>query len=191
MFNTNKMKKGFTLIEIMTATSIFLVIMTISMGSIIGVFDANRKSQALKTVMNNMNLSLESMSREMRFGKNYHCETDPNTNRPLTNPQNCIGDEGAGKLVSFLSSDGDQIVYRQYGNTIEKSIDGGNSYVAITAPEMVIDDLSFYVFGVNPTPDNVLQPKVQIVIKGYAGAKESAKTNFTIQTMVSQRQLDL
>ena len=69
------MKKGFTLIELMTAMAIFTVIMAISMGSITGIFDANRKSRSLKTAITNLNLAVESMSKEMRFGKNYHCDT--------------------------------------------------------------------------------------------------------------------
>src|SRR3989338_687085 len=98
------MKKGFTLIELMTALSIFIIVMTISMGSIIGIFDANRKSRSLKTVLNNLNLAVESMSREMRFGKNYHCGSGT-----VTDPQDCpAGDT----LISFLSSNNIQTTYR-------------------------------------------------------------------------------
>ena len=84
--------KGFTLIELMTAVSIFIVIMTVSMGSILSIFDANRKSRSLKTVMNNLNLALESMSREMRYGRSYNCGTDSDPN--------CSG----GTLMSFTSN---------------------------------------------------------------------------------------
>ena len=62
---------GFTLIEIMVAVSIFSLIMVISMGSILSVFDANKKSQTLRTVMDNMNFTLEGMTRTIRFGRNY------------------------------------------------------------------------------------------------------------------------
>src|SRR3989344_8179976 len=103
-----KKQKGFTLIELMVAVSIFIVVMTISMGSIIAVFDANRKSRSLKTVLNNLNLAVESMSKEMRFGRNYHCELSALASPPFTLPQNCAG---GGKLMSFLSSHGVQITY--------------------------------------------------------------------------------
>src|SRR3990167_9012172 len=89
-----KMKKGFTLIELMVAISIFIVVMTISMGSILNVFDANRKSRSLKTVLNNLNLAVESMSKEMRFGKNYHCGSGT-----LPVPQKY---PGGGTLIRFL-----------------------------------------------------------------------------------------
>ena len=173
------MKKGFTLIELMVAISIFVIIMTISMGSIISVFEANRKSRTIKTVLNNLNLAVESMSKEMRFGKNYHCG-DEGT---LTEPENCPGGD---TLMSFLSSDDVQITYRFYEQRIEKQIDDGG-YIPVTAPEIVIDDLVFYTLGSGT--DDTLQPKVVIKIKSHAGSGK-AQSNFTLQTLVSQRTLD-
>jgi prepilin-type N-terminal cleavage/methylation domain-containing protein len=176
------MKKGFTLIEMMTAVSVFLVVMTISMGAILGIFDANRKAESEKTVMDNLNFAVETMSREIRFGTNYHCGTSGN----LTSPQNCLSGD---TFMSFLSSDGEQIVYRLNGTTMEKSVDGGNNYVAVTAPEINISSLQFFVVGANPPPDT-LQPKVLIKISGSAGAKANTTTSFTIETMASQRLID-
>jgi prepilin-type N-terminal cleavage/methylation domain-containing protein len=176
------MKKGFTLIEMMTAVSVFLVVMTISMGAILGIFDANRKAESSKTVMDNLNFAVETMSREIRFGKNYHC----GSTGVLAIHQDCLSGDS---LISFLSSDGIQTVYRLNGLTMEKSIDGGNTYTAVTAPEIKINSLSFYVVGSNPPPDT-LQPKVLIKISGTAGNKTNTVTSFTLETMASQRLID-
>jgi len=173
------MRKGFTLIELMVAMSIFIVVMTISMGSILGVFDANRKSRSLKTVLNNLNLAVESMSKEMRFGKNYHCGSGT-----VTVPQNCPSGD---TLMSFLSSDNIQITYRLNNQTIEKKLDNSD-YIAVTAPEIVIDDLTFYTLGAGT--GNTLQPKVIIKIQSHAGA-DTGRSDFTLQTLVSQRVLDI
>lgn len=171
--------KGFTLIELIVAMALFIVVMTISMSSIIGVFDANRKSRSLKTVLNNLNLAVESLSKEMRFGRNYHCAatTSPGT---LTTPQDCAG---GSTLMSFLSNDGVQITYRWNGPTIEKQVASGG-YIAVTAPEIIIDDLDFYTRGAGTL--DTLQPKVVIKIKSHAGTGKS-RTDFTLQTLVSQR----
>ena len=177
------MKKGFTLIEMMTAVSVFLVVMTISMGAILGIFDANRKSESAKTVMDNLNFAVETMSREIRFGKNYHCGSGGN----ISSPQDCL--VSGQSFISFLSSDGIQTVYRLNGTTIEKSVDGGNTYIAVTAPEIKINSLTFFVVGSNPPPDT-LQPKVIIKISGTAGAKSNTTTSFTLETMASQRLID-
>jgi len=175
--------KGFTLIEMMTAVSVFLIVMTISMGAILGIFNANDKVGSLKTVMDNLNFAVETMSREVRFGSRYHCGLGN-----FSVPENCAG--GANS-ISFLSNDGTQQVhYRLIGTSIEKSINANNPsaiYVPVTAPEINIQDLKFYVTGA--TLDS-LQPRVVIVIKGSAGAKPSSQTEFTMQTAVSQRLLD-
>lgn len=177
------MKKGFTLIELMVAVSIFIIIMTISMGSIIGVFDSNRKSRSLKTVITNLNLAVESMAKEMRFGENYHCGSDGT----ITSPQNC---SSGGNFMSFLSSDNLQITYRLNNQAIEKDVDGAG-YIAVTAPEIVIDDLAFFTLGAGTiAPNDVLQPKVLIKINSHAGSTKG-ESSFTLQTMVSQRALDI
>ena len=163
----------------MTAVSVFLVIMTISMGAILSIFDANRKAEAEKTVMDNLNFAVETMSREIRFGTHYHC----GSSQPLTTPQNCpAGDT----FLSFLSSSGVQTVYMLNGTSLEESVDGGNTYVAVTAPEIVINSLEFYVIGASPSP-GTLQPKVLIKITGTAGTKASSITDFTLETLASQR----
>jgi type II secretory pathway pseudopilin PulG len=182
-------EKGFTIIELLTSVSIFIVIMTISMGAILSVFNANRKAEALKTVMDNLNFSVETMSREIRFGTKYHCEMLGSTGGSFTSPQNCVTSPG-GQLISFLASDGvSQITYRLNGTSIEKSINGGG-YIAVTAPEITIQSLSFYVTGTNPAPGDTIQPKVLIKIRGSAGTKAASYTDFTLQTLVSQRLLD-
>lgn len=173
------MKRGFTLIELMVALSIFIIVMTISMGSILGVFDANRKSRSLKTVLNNLDLAVESMAKEMRFGKNYHCGSGT-----VTVPQNC---SGGGTLMSFLSSDNVQITYSLNNQAIEKQV-GSGIYIAVTAPEIVIDGLTFYTLGAGTS--NTLQPKVIMIIKSHAGTGKG-RTDLTLETLISQRALDI
>lgn len=170
---------GFTLVELLIAIAIFTIIMTLSMGSIVGIFDSNRKVRTLKTVMNNLNLAVESMSKEMRFGKRYHCGAGD-----VTQVANC---GTGGNLMSFLATDGTQITYRLSGSSIEKQV-GNGGYAAVTAPEVVIDDLAFYTLGAG-TGDS-LQPKVIIKIKSHAGSGKE-RTDFTLETMVSQRALDI
>lgn len=173
-------KRGFTLIELMTALSLFIIIMTVSMGSILGVFDANRKSRSIKTVMSNLNLTVESMAKDMRYGRNYHC----GSSGTITVPQNCPSSD---TFMSFLSSDNTQITYRLNGSTMEKQV-GSGDFVPVTAPEVTIDGLNFYALGAGT--GNTLQPKIIIKITGHAGTGDS-RSNFTIQTLVSQRALDI
>ena len=173
-------KRGFTLIELIVGISIFISIMTISMGSIISVFNANRKSRSLKTVLTNLNLTVESMSKEIRFGKNYHC----GSSGTITDPQNCISGD---TFMSFLSQEGVQTTYRLNGTMVEKKL-GSDDYVAVTAPEIVIDSFTFYTLGA--TAGTTLQPKVIIRIQSHSGSNKG-QSNFTLETLVSQRTLKI
>ncbi len=172
--------KGFTLIEIMTAMSIFAVVMTISMSSIVGIFDANRRSKAIKDVMSNLNLSMESISKELRYGKNYHCSSSGN----ITTPADCA--EG-DSFISFLSSEGEQVVYYLDSSSVWKQVASEN-VLPVTAPEIVVDDLKFYVLG--STVGDEYQPKVIIKINAHSG-NGSNRSDFVLETMVSQRARDI
>ena len=171
----------------MTALSIFAVIMTISMGAILGVFNANRKSESLKTVMDNMNFALEAMAREIRFGKNYHCGTAGN----ILTPQDCWSGDN---YFVFTTVDNHYIAYRYRTDLkqIEKSTDG-NAFVAITSPEVTLSvtdpQKMFYVYGA--LQGDSLQPRIFMQIKGYAGTKLNTTTNFTLQTLITQRARDI
>lgn len=175
-----KKKQGFTLIELLTALSVFAVIMVISMGSILGIFDANRKSRSLKSVVTNLNLAIENMSKEIKFGDTYHCGTGN-----LALPQNCAS--GSTQL-SFLDSEGTRITYNMSSGAILREVGGSNDPITLTAPEVVIDDLDFYVLGADT--NNTLQPKVIIKIKAHVGTGRG-RTDLTLQTLLSQRELDI
>jgi hypothetical protein len=145
----------------------------------LGIFDANRKTRTLKIAVSNLNLALENMSKEMRYGMNYHCGSGT-----VTIPQNCPSGD---TLFSFLSSEEEQITYRLNNQSIERRI-GGGAYLAMTAPEVVIEDLKFHTLGADT--NNTLQPKTIIVVKGYAGVGRS-RSDFILQTLVSQRAQDI
>ncbi len=182
--------KGFSLVELLISISIFVVILTFSMGSLLSVLDAGRKARSLKSVMTNLNFTTEIMSREIKFGRNYYCGISSSFPPPPNT--NCTGQASPGTAISFVSSEGVNTIYRKSGNIIEKSIDSGSSYLAVTAPEVTVTDMRFYVFNTQTQAggDNA-QPKVIILINGYAGEKPSLQSNFVLQTMVTQRALDL
>lgn len=183
MLGTNfKNKNGFSLVEIIVAVGLFTVVATVSIGAILSVFDANKRSQSSKTVVDTLNLALEDMARSIRFGTVYHC----GSGGTLTEPENCTN----GDDFIAVNFEGATIVYRKNGNTIQKSSNGGTGYSTITATNVVIQNLDFYVFGATDNP-SIVQPYVIAVIKGYVGSKPTQQSVFSIQTVMSQRILDL
>ena len=177
------MKKGFTLIEIMVSLSVFIIIMTVSLGSILSILNSNEKSQTKKTAMDNLNFALESMSRTIRFGTNFYCGTTA-SNPPPAN------DCAAGATsFSVRDSNGALVVYSLSGGQIMKSVNGAVAN-AVTSNEINITRLTFYVFGSSGWPE-IHQPRVIMSLSGIVGARVATQSSFNLETTVSQRKLDI
>lgn len=186
----SKREAGFTLIEMTVAVGLFAVVMVISITALLSVVEANRKAQALQSVINNLNIAVDGMTRSLREGSNYRCGSASPAN------PNC---SDGGSSIYFESSDGssassgDDWVYAfdPETNRIYKSENANPQQgIAITAPEVTIDSAVFYVIGA--TRGDTTQPKVMMVIKGTAGSdKTTSRTTFHIQSTAVQRVLDI
>lgn len=182
------MKHGFTLVEMIVAVGLFTAVMLVATTSLLTILDANRKSQSLSAVMNNLNFALEGMSRNIRVGSTYHC----GSSGALTVPQNCSAGDSFLAFEPFGGSAGnpnDQVVYRLNGTQLEESVDGGATFIGLTAPEVVLTNVKFFTDGALKN-DNI-QARVLILVEGYAGKTDRTKTSFTIQTLATQRLYDL
>lgn len=180
IFFKNK-RRGFTLVEMLVAVALFVIIAFISIGAILTIFSANKKSQTSKTVVDNLNYTIENMVRNVRFGSSYHC----GTGTPYTSVANC----SAGSNFLAVRSNGSTIIYRQNGSVMQYSGNGGTSYQDLTPPDVVITYVRFYVFGTDNT--DTVQPYVVAVIRGYVGSRPTTQTVFSLETIMSQRELDL
>src|SRR3990167_8812616 len=68
-------ERGFTLVELIVSIGLFSIVMLVSVGALLALTGANRKAQALQSVMNNLNIALDGMVRSIRMGSDYHCGT--------------------------------------------------------------------------------------------------------------------
>ncbi|MSU56506.1 MAG: type II secretion system protein [Candidatus Taylorbacteria bacterium] len=188
--HTLKASSGFTLVEMIVAFGIFSIIMVISVGSLVSLIEANHKAQALKTVVNNLHFALENMSRNIRTGYNYHCGFGT-----VTVPADCATIP-AIQLV-FKDRQGSYVAYRWTGsgdiersrNTDPVALLTSDSFIPITAPEITIEQFGFYVDGTGNNDKE--QPRVLIVAKGSMQGKSKVISRFNIETIVSQRLLDV
>jgi prepilin-type N-terminal cleavage/methylation domain-containing protein len=181
-------KRGFTLIEFIVAIGLFVVAIYMGFGAIISLFDSNNKSQTIFSSIGNLNYSIESLTRDIRFADVYHCGSAGT----LSSPADCSG----GETSLAVTTGGVTTVYRFSGTQIEKSINGG-VYTPVTGGDITLSYARFYVVGSAPasaavgTPGRDLQPYVVLVLKGNSGNKSSSQTDFDIETLVSQKKLDL
>ncbi len=181
-----KKNKGFTLIELMVATSIFMMVMLVAMGSLIVTSNSAKKSQTLNFTMDNLSFAIESMSRSLRMGTNYYCADSFSFGEDMGVSDCVLGAEGiAFKPVGLSSSR--RMAYWVNGGTIQRcDTDPTVSCVDIVSPNIDIDTLKFFVNG---TGDDDIQPSIYMILKGSVTIKEEV-TSFAIQTMISQRTLE-
>ena len=188
---TKKQNSGFTLIEIMVATAIFMIIMLAAIGALFVASNSAQKAKALRAAMDNVNFAMENMSRSLRVGSYYYCTTAPvNFPSSQTSYQDCDGSGGSasgGTAIVFTPYDitgqgVPPVAFQLSSSSIQKV--SGSQAINITSPEVKITDLKFVVRGSGP--NDGLQPSVYLIIKGSVSVR-GEDTKFAIQTLASQR----
>ncbi|MEY2641079.1 MAG: hypothetical protein RL150_472 [Candidatus Parcubacteria bacterium] len=180
-------RKGFTLIELMVAVSIFAIVLMMALGTVLTVLDANRKARTLTEVMNNLNFSLEAMTRSIKTG------VDPT----ITGDAN-----GAILKVTaiVLEEDGfsrEDVEYQRRQDAegrgyIATRVNDG-AWVPITSEQVDVTDFTISTYGFEDCQSGSIchQPRTQIGITGNVEINDKISSTFSLQTTVSQRKLNL
>lgn len=196
-------QKGFTLVEMLVSVGLFAVVMVIATGVIFSIFDGNRKQQAISSVADNLNFSIDSMVRDIKTGYEYRCVPQSATEAPLpvviggisacTNP----GNRSSISLISTITGVERSVKYQLQAPTngepgyIQKTVcDPSCEDERLTSPQIDITKLEFYV--TTPTPGQG-QPGVTVLVSGKAVGTnlDAAVSDFSIQTYISQRVLNI
>ena len=200
-------QQGFTLVEMIVSLAIFAIVAVVAVGALLKVTDANKKSQTLKTAINNLNFALESMSREMRVGANYAANSDiagigydSSTNivdkqsasisstASIHNPwvvafnTSKTADDGLGSFCNLINAYKYDEVKMTIMKAEQESCDGELVFHHLISPDVKITESIL-----NVTSDDDIQPKAFFWFKGYTGDRARDKTEFELQTTVSQR----
>lgn len=205
-------KKGFTLIEALVSLGLFSIVVVAATGVILSIISSNKKNQAISSVVNNLNYSIESMVRDIKTGYRYKCDfIGVNQELLLENYKLDLGTCGAlGQestnitLVSTISGK-EQIVRYDLVTAdgqsyIKKTLyveSGGvvttTSYALTDTNNISIEKLRFFIKTPQPLiptpqfPEVAGQPSVQLLVKGTAKVNQINISDFYIQTLISQR----
>lgn len=205
---------GFTLVELMVSLVIFSTVMVISAGTLLIMIDINAKAQAIYSSTTNLSFALDTITREIRTGHHYNCQgynppgsTDhlpsirQEENYHVTSP--CTN----GNYIAFFrEKDGYQIGYRLVQDIeegtgwIEQRINnpagssGDTPWVRLTSEDVVVQNFRLNVLNVETYDENdsdTTQPVVDLFISGYVNNGLDQDTDFSIQSRVVQRRLDI
>ena len=186
----------------MVALSLFSIVVLVCVGALLALVGANKKAQALQAVMNDLNITVDSMARNMREGTAYNCNSTvpPSV---TTDDGNCPGGDLHVSFTPFWVASSDpqlnskRWVYRftppsgSNGGYIERSKDGGLSYTRLTSRDVSLSSVTFFVVGTSISDS--IQPRVTVVVKGTGGQVTDLRTSstFHIEASAVQRELDL
>src|SRR3989344_699324 len=118
--------KGFTLIEIMVAMTIFAIVALVASSAVITVNQINQRVQGLKIATDNLHFALAALTFKLRSGETYHCVTDlsdawvPDS---YAGSQDCpLSGQGCTGIVFStpkFSADQERVAYRLKGSALE------------------------------------------------------------------------
>lgn len=200
---TPSQQAGFSLIEVLVSLAIFAVVVTMSVGTMIVMIDANSKAQFSQSISSNMAFALDSMTRDIRTGTDYRCSNSSTVgalqlgDRSNYVPNDCTGGrsafaftEAGESLTAGLTSNRIGFRHRTVDGVgrIERRLSSDGGWQAITSENVNITELTFTVRNTN-TSDS-LSPQVTIYIKGE-GVGDIQDTEFVLQTTITQRALDI
>jgi prepilin-type N-terminal cleavage/methylation domain-containing protein len=205
-------ERGFTIIEMIVSLGVFSIVITIAVGALLMLIATNQQLQSEQSVMTNLSFALDSMTREIRTGTHYYCDSSGNINGifassyDLDTLGNSTRDCNAGRGGRIHG-----IAFNEGGNSITGASDrilyyydedDGKIYrrVGAGAPESIIStgifikDMYFYVSGSKPlsggNPDHKDQASVTLYIEAVE-TEDTTSDPYFIQTTVTQRTLDL
>jgi prepilin-type N-terminal cleavage/methylation domain-containing protein len=205
-----RLKRGFTLVEMIIAIMIFSIVAVVALGAVIKIISANRKAQTLQSAISNMSFTLDATSRDLRVGSNFQCGRVQVGQNPVG--KNCTSpsytqtsvDTNNDIIITFTSPkrDPSNTCNLMYGYRFTTSDPAPNSPLTLEKAQMqscsdvlgsgvakyssiISSDVTLTGFQLSIT--NTSYPLIFIKLAGYVGTNEREKTTFDIQTAVSAR----
>ncbi|HQV64850.1 MAG TPA: prepilin-type N-terminal cleavage/methylation domain-containing protein [Candidatus Paceibacterota bacterium] len=170
----NKSHNGFTLMEVMVSVSIFAIIITIGIGSLLTIYSTLQKTRADQQTMDSLSYVMDTMTRRVRTGTEY---SSPDGQSIRFRDQ--IDETTGGNMITYgIRPDLTTGEMRLYVEEADGEYD-------ITPENMRIDAFAVNLTGGINGADggqSLVEFQVQATIKN--GKQE---TPLAIQTAVSQR----
>ena len=174
--------RGFTLVELMVAMSVFIVAMTISVGIFIQGLRSQRQLVSAMAVSSEMSLVLEGMMRQLRTGYEFVGDLDSSQGTRA---------DGAFEAFDSIAFEGvrGSVVYTFDSETITQSTNGAPA-VTLTGTGVKVRSLSF-ILPVRGPGDFCDPWRVTIAMEiGVAGSSRVSNIQTTVSSRVLPADLD-
>ncbi len=209
------------MIEMIVSVGVFAIVVTTAVGAFLVVLATNKQLQDEQNVMTNLSFAVDSMTRELRTGSAYVCDSqdsrsggmkmfaltgsDKNRHDALgtSTVQDCLGDSDDNfHGVSFIeggnsiTGSSDRILYYfdQEDSNDKKLLRrvGNNDPQSILPSNIELIDVNFAVTGTDIQKVTGNSEQPTVTIYMEARAKDDPNAKiYGLQTSVTQRILDL
>ena len=173
--NRTETEKGFTLMEVMVSVSIFAIIITVGIGSLLTIFGTLQKTKNDQQTMDSLSFVLDTMTRRIRTGYDYTGDSST-----ITFKDQDYGTTNVPVTYTVQANPLDNDALQLFMTDVTGTFD-------ITPDNLIINNFSIEITGTDP--NDGIQPMVQIHLAGVLknGKRESP---MSLQAVVSQRILD-
>lgn len=166
--------KGFTLIELMVAVTIFSLLVAASSGIFISSLRSQRQGLATQEVLNQTSYLMEYMSKALRMAKKDLLGTCTGTAKlNYTFENQCI------KFQNYQGS------CQQFCLDSGRLKDQDNNY--LTSESLTVSSFNVALLGAEQPPADNNQPRITV----FLGIQGKEGSNIQIQTTISQRNPDV
>lgn len=177
-----KMKRGFTLVEMLVAISIFGLIIGSTTGLFVSAVRSQVRALATQKLLDETSYVMEYMSRSLRMA------------RKELNAPTCLSTNGLNYETNITN---DAITFINAQGVCQEFALGGDgklyeikaTTLPLTSADLEITSLEFNLSGAAQPPTDSLQPRVTISMT--ISKRGAAGPEMKIQTTVSQRNLDV
>jgi prepilin-type N-terminal cleavage/methylation domain-containing protein len=187
---TLKQKQGFTLIEVIVAVGILAMLLVVISGIIARYFAAERISIAQQNLQEDTRFAVESMAREIRTAYGDSFVLPDSTGQALT-----MVNQNGTCVEYHLNTDTKQIERAEGGAATSDICSPDNfasqSFVAITSPQTIVQELTFTPTRSNPSPQGYPDKQGFVVINITAAPKTDSQLAIQLETVAASRQVIL
>lgn len=206
--------RGFTLIEVLVSLTLFTIVLVMAGGTVVSVIDINKRNQAISSVVNNLNYSIDSMIRDIKTGYLYKCGYDQTYTVAALKEATVVSSQPDCTNLTLVSTISGADVVVKYDFVAPIQVSSQNGYIRKTVygnsgtplgtynitdkTNVNIESLNLSVKNPNAlscdsgaTTCDYGQPSVGVVIKGMAGSQLIEVSKFYVQTFISQRLINV
>lgn len=183
-------KKGYTLIEILVAISIFFIVIAAPTGLFVGSLKGQQKALSTQELLDNVSYNLEYISRAIRMAKKDLAGDCIEEGSNYENPGYNIS------KIRFLNYRGhcqEFLLYNdRLGIKISTDEDEENlgEFLPLTSDDLEIESVKFQLSG--QKQGDIFQPQATIFLKIRGkGLSPELQPEIKIQTTITQRNLDV